>query len=292
MNSATAAANSVPPPLAAVRKVGAAITMQPHADALIAEAARFAERLNATLTLIHTGASHSEKFAFLDEIAQRLPIPHEAHVIEAASDPANELLRNAESAQIDLLVAGAFEGSALKRRRFLSLRARQLAERSRCSLLLVAHPRLDAHDFRRIVVITDFSDSARLTCEQALWLAEKDAAELVTVISIHTPFMQARAKFGDRKEVARTREEEELLLEEFVRGLPCCSRPVDWRVIDAGTGFAACDFADAIAADLLVLPGRDHLGGRVLPMADWVLQVVPCSLWIIHERPAWKSAEK
>ena len=54
-------------------------------------------------------------------------------------------------------------------------------------------------------------------------------------------------------------------------------------MIDAGTGFAACDFADAMEADLLVLPGRNRPGGRVPPMADWALQIVPCSLWIVHE---------
>jgi nucleotide-binding universal stress UspA family protein len=270
-----------------IRKVGAAITMQPHADALIVEASRFADRLDATLTLIHTWTSRAEKSDRLDEITQRLGISHEAHVIEGTVDPAVALLRDAENAGIELLVAGAFEGLALKRRRFLSPTARQLTERSRCSLLLLAHPRLDAHDFKRIVVITDFSECARQACAQALWLAEKDAAEFIEIVSVHTVFMKARAELGRRDQPARTRAEEEQLLANFVAALPPCSRPVSWKVIDAGTGFAACDYAEAVEADVLVLPGRNRPGGRVPSFADWVLQVVPCSLWIVHEGPAW-----
>jgi len=268
-----------------VSKVGAAITMMPHADALIAEASRFAGRIGATLTLIHTGTSQAEKAHHLDEITQRLGISHEGHVIGTTVDPAEALLRDAENAGMELVIAGAFEGTTIRRRRFLSPTARQLAEHSRCSLLLVAHPRLDAHEFKRIVAITDFSECSRQACEQALWLAEQDSAEFVEIVSIRTPFMKARAELGHGD--ARMPAEVERLLDAFIEGLPPCRRPLKSRIIDAGTGFAACDYAETIGADVLVLPGRNRPGGRVPPFADWVLQVVPCSLWIVHEGPAW-----
>lgn len=272
---------SLPPPK--ISKIGAAITMMPHADALIAEASRFADRLDATLTLIHTGTSREEKASHLDEITRRLGISHEAHIIDAALDPAEALLCDAETAGIDLLVAGAFEGMTLKRRRFLSPTARALMEHSRCSLLLVAHPRLEAHEFKRIVVITDFSECARQACEHALWLAEKDAAGFVEIVSVHTIFMEARATLGQWDRPARTRAEEEKLLESFVAKLPACSRPLSWKVIKAGTGFAACDYAETVEADILVLPGHNPKDGRFPSFADWVFQVIPCDLWIVHK---------
>jgi hypothetical protein len=44
-----------------------------------------------------------------------------------------------------------------------------------------------------------------------------DSAELVQVISIHTPFMQARAELGaEYEKPTRKREEEEQLLRDFV----------------------------------------------------------------------------
>jgi hypothetical protein len=59
-----------------------------------------------------------------------------------------------------------------------------------------------------------------------------------------------------------------------------CQVQADWNIVDATTGFAACEFAESVDADLFVLPGYNRPQGRVPPLADWALQVVPCSLWI------------
>jgi hypothetical protein len=66
--------------------------MMPHSDALIAEAARFAERLGAPLTLIHTASTRAEKATYLDELASRLAIPHEAHLIETPTNSSSPLM--------------------------------------------------------------------------------------------------------------------------------------------------------------------------------------------------------
>ncbi len=275
-----------------IRNVGAAISMTPQSDALLAEASRFAERLGVPLTLIHTGTSETESRAFLEAAAGRLAIPHEQHIVWNQTEPAQALASAAEMAAIELLVVGAFEGPALGRRRFLGPIPRQLADRARCSLLLVAHPRVEAHDFRRLVVITDFSPSAKLACEHAFWLAGRDAAECVHVVSIHTIFMKARAETGAQDgRPARTRAQEEEMMHAFLADLPDCAVPVDWHIVEATTGFAACEFADSVGADLLVLPGHDRPEGRIPPMADWALQVVPCSLWIVHCGPTWSRRE-
>jgi nucleotide-binding universal stress UspA family protein len=96
----------------------------------------------------------------------------------------------AEKEGVDLLIAGALEGKDVASRSFLGAVARPLAKLARCSLLLLTHPQIGPNPFRRIVVITDFSDCAKTALKNALWLAEADSAELVQVISIHTPFMQ------------------------------------------------------------------------------------------------------
>ncbi len=267
-----------------IRKIGAAIAMTAQSDALIAEASRFAERFNVSLTLIHTGTSEAESQMFLEEAAKRLAISHEKHIVWNQADPVQALVSAAKKAGIDLLVVGAFEGPALGRRRFLGTVPRLLAGQAQCSLLLVAH------EFRRLVVITDFSDCSRTACEHALWLAQRDAAECVHIISIHTPFMKARAETGaSAGKPARTRAEEEQLMQDFLATLPDTEVSVEWRIVEATTGFAACDFADSAGADLLVLPGHQRPGGRVPPMADWALQVLPCSLWIVHAGRAWSG---
>ena len=91
--------------------------------------------------------------------------------------------------------------------------------------------------------------------KNALWLAEADSAELVQVISIHTPFMQARAELGaEYEKPTRKREEEEQLLRDFVATAPACGVPVESKIVDTTTGFAACDFTQSIGAELLVVP--------------------------------------
>ena len=276
-----------------IKTVGVALTLIPHSYTVLAEASHFAQRLNASLTLIHVGTGEAESRAHLQETAHQLAIAHEKTIVWNQKDPAQALLSAAEQSGVELLVAGAFEGPALKRRRFLGPVARHLAENARCSLLLLAHPRIDRHDFRRIVVITDFSEDSKRACSQALWLAQKDSAESLHIVSIHTVFMEVRA--GVRTNdgwPARTRAEEEDLMKKFVASLPPSDVPVEWRVIEATTGFAACDFAEAMEADLLVLPGHNRPGGRMPPMTDWALQVVPCTLWIVHCGPAWDLPSK
>ena len=253
-----------------------------HARSLLAEASRFAERLGVPLALIHDVTGEAESQAHLREAANQLAITVE-NIVWSMSESAQALLSAAEQADIELLVAGAFEGPALNRRRFLSSAARKIVDSALCSLLLLVKPRIDTHNFRRLVVLTDFSEVSRIACGQALWLAEKDAAECVHVISIHTIFMDARARTGARDgKPARTRVQEERLMEDFLASLPKCQVQVDWNIVDATTGFAACEFAESVDADLLVLPGYNRPQGRVPPLADWALQVVPCSLWIVQ----------
>jgi nucleotide-binding universal stress UspA family protein len=271
-----------------IKTVGVAVTLMPHSDAVLAEAARFAERLGAKLILIHAGTSEADSQAYIQQAADRLSISHKEHIVWNQTDPFEALLAAAEQSGVELLVMGAFEGPAINRRRFLGPIARRMAESAKCSLLLIAHPRIEKHDFRRIVAITDFSECSQVACSQALWLAEKDSAESVHIVSIHTIFMDVRAGIGAKDgKPARTRAEEGELMEHFVAHLPPSDVPIEWKVIEATTGFAACDFAESMDADLLILPGHNRPEGRVPAMADWALQVVPCSLWIVHCGPAW-----
>lgn len=174
--------------------VGVALTLTPHLDALVAEASRFAARFDAPLTLIHAGTSEAESNAYIEAAAGKLGIAHEKKILWNQTDPAEAVLAASAKAGIDLLVVGAFEGPALGKRRFLGSVAQDLARRARCSLLLVAHPRVEDHRFKRVVAITDFSESSRIACTQALSVASADEAESFHVVSIHTVFMEARAR--------------------------------------------------------------------------------------------------
>ena len=78
-------------------------------------------------------------------------------------------------------------------------------------------------------------------------------------------------------------------MNDFLSSLPDCDVPLESTIVNATTGFAACDFADSVGADLLVLPGHNRPNGRIPQMANWALQVVPCSLWIVHCGSPWSG---
>src|SRR6516162_2550719 len=267
-----------------IRRVAAAVTISPRMVTVLAAAWHFAARLNATLLVIHGGAPDAQKEAEFREAMFQIEMPRETRIVWNEGEPVRGIVSAAEKEGVDLLIAGALEGKEVASRSFLGAVARPLAKRARCSVLLLTRPQIGPNPFRRIVAMTDFSDCARRALTNALWLAEADSAELVQVISIHTPFMQARAESGgEYGEPARTREEEEELMRDFVATAPACGVPVEFKIVDTTTGFAACDFTQSIGAELLVVPAPQHLEGAVPSMMDWALQVTPCSLWIVRE---------
>jgi nucleotide-binding universal stress UspA family protein len=267
-----------------IRRVAAAITISPRMIALLAAAWHFAERLNAPLFVIHGGAPDAQKEAKFRDVMFQLEMPRETRIVWSAGEPARAIATAAAKEGVDLLIAGALEGKEVANRSFLGAVARPLAKLAYCSLLLLTRPQVGPNPFRRIAVMTDFSDCAKMAFKNALWLAEADSAELVQVISVHTPFMEARAESGaEYEKPARKREEEEHLLRDFVATASECGVPVESKIVDTTTGFAACDFMQSIGAELLVVPAPKHVEGAVPSMMDWALQVTPCSLWIVRE---------
>ena len=169
----------------------------------------------------------------------------------------------AEKEGVDLLIAGALEGKDVASRSFLGAVARPLAKLARCSLLLLTHPQIGPNPFRRIVVITDFSDCAKTALKNALWLAEADSAELVQVISIHTPFMQARAEAGaELRKTGPQARRGRTVAARFCGHSAGVRRACRTKIVDTTTGFAACDFTQSIGAELLVVPAPRPGCGR------------------------------
>jgi nucleotide-binding universal stress UspA family protein len=245
-----------------IRRVAAAITNSPRMIAVLAAAWHFAERLNARLFVIHGGVPDARKEAQFRDAMFQLEMPSETRIVWSGGEPAGAIVAAAEKEGV----------------------ARPLAKLARCSVLLLTRPKVGSNPFRRIVVMTDFSDCAKTALKNALWLAEADSAEVVQVISIHTPFMQARADSGaEYEKPARRREEEEHLLRDFMAIALAYGVPVESKIVDTTTGFAACDFTQSIGGELLVIPASRHVEGAVPWMMDWALQVTPCSLWIARE---------
>ena len=121
---------------------------------------------------------------------------------------------------------------------------------------------------------------------RTLQLAEKENCERLYVIRNYTSFDKARAARQGKsgKGVARTLEEEEIALQEFILAAGATAVPIEARCIRGNTGFAASNFVQAVEANLLVVPletkpePKPKLSSRIA----WVTDVIPCNLWIVR----------
>ena len=265
------------PPL---RRVAAAVTTSPRLPGVLAEAARFARRLEAPLLLLHAGAPEPQKEAAIRDALLTVGLSQATRLVWQAGEPAEAIATAVETEGVDLVIAGVLDHHVDANATYVGAVARPLAERARCSVLLLSQPQVEPKPFRRIVVMTDFSGCAKAALHQALWLACAEGAEWVEVIALYTAFMRARAKHGP---AGRTRKETERRLVEFVADSPACGVALDVDIVEGTTGFGAYDFTQSVGADLLVVPAPPHLEGAVPPRMNWALQVTPCSLWVVRE---------
>jgi nucleotide-binding universal stress UspA family protein len=270
-----------------ISKVAVASGFSPRFTPVLSEAWRFAQRFESEFSTLHVAERTPEHEVLLEQSLKQLQIPRPAHTEWLEGEPVGALADAAARLEIDLLVAGALVKEVeVSGKHFLGKVARGLLQSSPCSLLLFTEPSLEVRRFSRIVMVTDFSRGSRTAFRAALKLAEIDNSECLHAVALRSPFSEERhAADGDTSSG-------EQLLEEFAALGEQSSVPVEPRVIDSNTGLGAADFASAIGADLLVVPTVGGVGSSLLPpYMDWVLQAIPCDLWLV-KRPLNPGAEK
>jgi nucleotide-binding universal stress UspA family protein len=269
----------------AYRSIAVAATFSPRFHQVLAEANRIRERFGATLSVIFVGkrdAATSRKFG---DAFQKLRIPSDSVIHFEEGDPATAILAAARKHQIGLLVAGALERQAVHRL-FLGNVARRLAQGAACSVMLFTEPELEPKPMRHIVFLAQYSKHGLGALRCTFDLAERENCERLYVIRIHTTFDKARAARRSKtgKPGARTLEEEEHALHEFILSAGETKVPIETRCIRGNTGFAASDFVQAVDANLLVVPLETTPGPKPKLPAQiaWITDVIPCNLWIIR----------
>jgi len=159
-------------------------------------------------------AATARKFA---DAIEKLRLPQDSAVHYEDGDPASGILAGARKLSVELLIAGALERKPIHRQ-FLGDVARRLVREAACSVMLFTQPELEPKPFRHIVFMAEYSDHAQRALRRTLQLAEKENCERLYVIRNYTSFDKARAARQGKsgKGVARTLEEEEMALQEFI----------------------------------------------------------------------------
>jgi nucleotide-binding universal stress UspA family protein len=246
------------------------------------------DRFSCDLHLIYVGERTKETTAKFGAVLQELQLPPDSPVYYEQGDPADSILRAVGNNQIDMIVAGALEKEVVFHP-FLGNVARRLVREARCSVMLFTHPDIEPKPLRHIVFVADeaYSDHAREALQKAFQLAAAESCERLYVIRVVTAFDEARASLHDDatgNEEPKTRDDEEIALEQFVLSAGPTDVPIETRCIRGNTGFAAADFVQSIEADLLAVAVPLPAGGESSLPANiaWLNDVIPCNLWVIR----------
>lgn len=257
----------------------------------LSEAWRFSQRFDAQFSIVSSGKPTEEKETILSKGLESLGIPADTRMEWRSGEPVDAIIEGTEAIGTDLLVAGALiREYEVSGRIFLGGVAKGLLKRGSCSILLVTKPSLEPRQYKRIVMVTDFSEGARNAFRAALRIAEQDEAEHLHVVAIRSQLTEARK---DMEPGGKNRPTGEALLEEFANIASESPVNVEPRVIESATGVAAADFIKSVDANLLVIPTAHYPDGTLLPpRMDWVTQVIPCDLWVVKKEQTRSKLEK
>jgi nucleotide-binding universal stress UspA family protein len=283
-NLETLAGQMIDPPY---RTVAVASTFSPRFLQVLAEGKRIRDRLASQLHLIYVGKCDEETTRKFSSALRQLKLPMDSTIHYHEGDPAIAILEAARANGIDLIVAGALEKEAVLRQ-FLGNVARRLVREATCSVMLFTKPERDPKQLGRIVLMAEYSDHGRAALHKALRLAALEKCERLFVIRVYTTFDAARAKARKKParsggQPARTLEEEETALEQFIDSAGPTDVPIEARCIRGNTGYAVLDFVQSVEAMLLVVPVDPKTSETGLPAhVAWVTDVIPCNLWVIR----------
>ncbi len=271
------------------QRVAVASTFSPRFEQVLAEAKRARDRLGAELHLIYVGEKSDETTERFAVALAELGLPADSPIHYQDGPPAEAILKAAKANGVQLLVAGALEKEAVIRS-FLGNVARRLVREAGCSVMLFTKPERAPQPMRRIAFyVPGYSEHTRAALRQTLDLATQEQCENLYVLRVYSSFdaaranLQANQKAAADQPAARTMEEEEVALENFIESAGTTEVPIEARCLRSNTGFAASDFVQTVEADLLVVPVEATRESDGIPAhIAWVTDVIPCNLWIIR----------
>lgn len=268
------------------KNIAVASTFSPRFVHVLAEAKRVRNQFGSNLSLIFVGDRSDETDRKFSDALVDLGLPADSIIHYTKGDPAAGILGAVEDNRIDMIVAGALEKEVVLHQ-FLGNVARRLVREASCSVMLFTEPNVEPKPLKRIVFVADYSDHGRDALKKAIALAAREQTERLFVIRIVTTFDEIRAARETPAApgtAAPSTDDEEVALEEFVLSTGATEVPIEVRCIRGNTGFAASDFIQSVAADMLVVPIPPSPDpGKNLPAnIAWITDVIPCNLWVIR----------
>ncbi|NOS54926.1 MAG: universal stress protein [Cyclobacteriaceae bacterium] len=276
------------------KKIGLAIGFSPTSKALLKEASRLANLLNAQLVLVHVGVHGSQEELKMSELIQSVPMCGLTPlVLWREGDPVKEILKICNTESIDLLIAGALKQENLLQN-YIGTVARKIMRKANCSILMIQNPNEQKAPVNNIVVNAEDSpyieDAIKAACyfgkmENAQWIhIARELKLLGLALSANEQCTE-----GEYHESMQGMVREEIdEVEKILSRIPHDNLKVNIKMLSGKSGYELARFAERKKADLLVVGAparRFSFLDRVFPHdLEYIFANLPCHLLVINPR--------
>lgn len=272
-------------------KIGVALTFSPTGKAILEETIRLQKLFESNLVLIHVGVQDSKNEKLLMDSLQSTGLNiNQFEVLWEQGDPAETIIKMAQTAGIELLVAGALEKENIFKYYFGSVARKIMREFTGSSLILKSSSTRPTN-FKKIYVSTDYSLQSEKTVRMAFQFALKvKAEEFVLIRDFHFPGLATTIQEGeaiDKIEAIRKRWqlEEEKKMDLFVKELNLQGLQTQTVCLYGREGWEAGNFAYKNRADLFVVSGptqKIRFIDRIFPHeVEYSFEKLPSNLFIV-----------
>ncbi len=275
------------------KNIATALAFSPTAEALLSEAKRISEKLNAKLTLIHAGAKSEAGVAKVNQLLEKIELDNQSvKLIWQEGKPDKVLTQVCIAEKVDLLILGAIKHENLLKH-YIGSVARKISRNPPCSLLLITNPQLNNQALREVVINGLKHSKTQNTIEKACLFALDFNVKKITVVEEINP-KEVKTKIDDNLTLEQAFHEKEELqkLEDkrifkILNALPIGPQTdVSVRCVFGKVGYSISHYAEVKKASVLVMNSPDNRLGildRFFPHdLEYVLSDMPCDLMIVH----------
>ncbi|MCU0420104.1 MAG: universal stress protein [Cyclobacteriaceae bacterium] len=274
-------------------RLALAITFSPTAAALLGEAWRLKQWLNAELVLIHAGEKTPEAESKLTGLLAQASLPADTPIAWQRGKPAEAILKACQENGIDLLLMGALKKENLVGY-YVGTVARTIMRKASCSIYVLTQPSESPRPLKNIVVNAEDSPHIREALHIGCWMAARDKDAWLHVVRELKLMGLALVSADQCSEEEYSNVQQNLLREEFtaveslMRSIPHEGLKVNIKVLSGKSGFELARFAERKEADLLIVgapPRKFSLFDRVFPHdLEYIFAELPCDLMIVNPR--------
>lgn len=274
--------------------IAVALSFSSRVAAVLSEAKRLSDKLNAHLLLIHVGEKTTAKESALEALMKKYNIDeNKCRVIWMEGEPVETILKLCKLNIVDLLIIGALKKENILKY-YLGSVARKISRKAKCSVLLLTEPSVESSEPHKIIVNGVDNPKTIHTINTALYVAKHYNVKEVTVVKeTHVPALAMTiADDSTAPEASKLKknlsEDEMKKLTNVLQKCDTKDVKIKEKIVNGKPGYAITKYAREKKADLLVVNSPDthlNLFDRIFTHdIEYILADLPCNVLIVHSR--------